>query len=187
MHRNSPCPGFCFRVAYLYCRTRSLGNTFVHARSQYSRSVSSNFALKGTSRSTPYLAPLNPQHRAVAVDVADLQATQFAAPESGCIHRQQHRSMKQVPGTVHQPGHFLLAKDDWQSLEALGIGQILFHISALQHLDIEEAKRGNLDDNCTVRQLPVFEQINLMAAKIVRSEMIDRFPTCWRNASTACR
>ncbi len=81
--------------------------------------------------------------------------------------------MEQVPGTVDPPGNFLLAEDDRQPLEALGIWQILLHIPALQNLDVEESKRGNLDDNRAVRQFPVFEQIDLIAAKIVRSQVIE--------------
>lgn len=38
------------------------------------------------------LAPIDPQHHALAIDVAHLQAAQFAAPESGCVHRQECRS-----------------------------------------------------------------------------------------------
>jgi hypothetical protein len=57
--------------------------------------------------------------------------------------------------------------------QALGVRQILLHIPALPHLDVEKSKHGNLDDNGAVRQFPVFEQINLITAKIVRSEMIE--------------
>ena len=80
--------------------------------------------------------------------------------------------MEKVPGTVDEPGNFLLTENDRQTLEALWVGQILLHIPALQNLDIEESKRGNLDDDGAVSQFPVFEQINLIAAKIVRSQMI---------------
>ncbi len=81
--------------------------------------------------------------------------------------------MEKVPGPVDQPGNFLLAEDDRQPLEALWVRQILLHIPALQHLDVEESQRGNLDDDCAVRQFPVFQQIHLIAAKIVRSQMIE--------------
>ena len=81
--------------------------------------------------------------------------------------------MEKVPGTIDQPGNFLRAEDDRQPLEALWVGQILPHIPALQHLDVEEPKCTNLDDNCAVSQIPVFEQIDLIAAKIVRSQMIE--------------
>ncbi len=74
--------------------------------------------------------------------------------------------MEKVPGTVDQPRNFLLAEDDRQPLEAFWIGQIFLHIPALQHLDVEESKRGNLDDDCAVSQFPVFQQINLIAAKM---------------------
>ena len=81
--------------------------------------------------------------------------------------------MEQVAGTVDQPRNFLLAEHGRQSLEPLWVGQILLHIPALQNLTVEEPKRGNLDDDCAVRQFPVFEQIHLLAAKIVRSEVIE--------------
>ena len=77
--------------------------------------------------------------------------------------------MEKVPGTVDQSRHFLLAENDRQSLEALRIRQIFLHVPALQHLDVEESKRRNLNHDCAVRQLPVFEQIHLITTKIVRS------------------
>ncbi len=94
--------------------------------------------------------------------------------------------MEQVPGTADQPGNFLLTEDDRQLLEALWVWQIVLHVPALQYLDVEESKRGNLDDDGAVRRSRVFEHIDLIAAKIVRSQVIEPLLYDWRNASTPC-
>ena len=61
--------------------------------------------------------------------------------------------MEQVPCAVNQTGYFFLAENHRQTLGALRVRQILLHVAALQHPDVEEPERGDMDHDGTVHQL----------------------------------
>jgi hypothetical protein len=54
----------------------------------------------------------------------------------------------------------------------LGYGRSFLHVPPLQHAEVEEAERGDLGDDRADGELPLFEQIDLVAAEIVGADLV---------------
>jgi hypothetical protein len=55
----------------------------------------------------------------------------------------------------------------------LRIRQLLFHVPPLQHAQEEKPQRGDLGDDRTDRQLPLFEQIDLITTERVGAHSVE--------------
>ena len=97
----------------------------------------------------------------------------FAAAQAGAVQRQQQRAVIEILRAGDQALHFLRAEDHRQPFPALRIRQVLFHVPPLQHAQKEEPERGDLGDDGAHRQLPLFEQIDLVAPEIVGADPVE--------------
>ena len=89
------------------------------------------------------------------------------------IQRHQHCSMEQGPRRVDQARHLVGTQNRRQALAMLRIGQLLLHIAPLEHLDVKESQRTDVQHDRADGEFLVFEQIRLVAAHVVRAEMIE--------------
>jgi hypothetical protein len=81
----------------------------------------------------------------------------------------------QIAGRANQLRNFSRTEDHGKPLPLLRIGQILFHVAALQHFDVKESERANVLNYRVHRQLPVSEQVRMVAPEVIRPELIERF------------
>ncbi len=79
-------------------------------------------------------------------------------------------------GQTYAPTNYLGAEDDRQTPAAFRIGQVLLHVPPLHHAEKEEPERGDLRDDRDHRQLPLFEQVDLVAAEIVGADPVESTP-----------
>ena len=82
--------------------------------------------------------------------------------------------MVEVARCTDQLGDFARTENHRQTQPLLWIGQILFHISPLEHFDVQEAESANVQDNGVDRQFPGFEQIRVVAPDVIGANLIDR-------------
>ena len=90
-------------------------------------------------------------------------------------------------GRANQLGHFLRTEDHRQSQALFRIGQILFHVSPLQHLDVEEAESANVQNNGVDGKLPLSEQVRVVTPEVIRADSSSRRVNVLRKCSTAFR
>src|SRR5450631_1235653 len=123
------------------------------------------------------LVPLAVHHmedHALAVDVGDLDPGQFGAAHAGSIKNRQQRALKQAAAGVDQTCDFFLAEDAGQLPRTLRIGKELAELMTMKRAHVEEPQCGHvlLDASRTELELP--EQISLVAAQIIRTELVRR-------------
>jgi hypothetical protein len=99
--------------------------------------------------------------------------TELAPAQARPVERQEQRAVIQILRAGDQALHLLGAEHDREASPALRIRQVLLHVAALQHAQIEEAERGDFRDDTPHGQLPLLEQIDLVAAQIVGTEAIE--------------
>jgi hypothetical protein len=56
---------------------------------------------------------------------------------------------------------------------SLRVRKVLLHVPPLQHAAVEEAERRDLGDDRADGELPLFEQIDLVAAEIVGADLVE--------------
>src|SRR5262249_23317709 len=110
------------------------------------------------------LALLDPQHHPLAIDVADLQLTELAAPQAGTIEGEQQRAVIEILRMGDQPLHLVGTEDDRQAVPLLRVRQILAHITSLQHMAAEESPRTNLRHDGADRQAAILEEEHVVAS-----------------------
>jgi hypothetical protein len=97
------------------------------------------------------------EDHASAVDIGDLQASQFGAPCPGAIERHQYNAMKLRLRRADEAGNFFRAQYAGQMSRLLGIRCISYAPSFLKRLNEEEPECGQPLRNGTCGKLPLAE------------------------------
>src|SRR2546428_12745929 len=90
---------------------------------------------------------------ALAIDVADLETSEFAASHAGGVKRHQQRPSKQRSGRIDQARNFFTAQHSWQPASILGVRQEITELMPLERLDEKESQRRYPVDHRAGRQL----------------------------------
>src|SRR5271166_1687849 len=98
----------------------------------------------------------------------------FCAPYPGAIEGHQHNAMKSSLGRVDEEGNFFWAQDAGQVSCLLRIRCIGHAPCLLNGLDEEEAQPGQPLRDSTCGEFPLAEQIRLILADVLRTELIRR-------------
>src|SRR5271165_2244370 len=111
---------------------------------------------------------------ASAVDIGDLQASQLGAPYPGAIEGHQYDAMKSSLGRVDEEGNFFWAQYTGQMSRLLRIRRIGHAPWLLHRLDEEEPQRGQPLRDGMCGEFPLAEQIRLVLADVLRTELVRR-------------
>ena len=111
---------------------------------------------------------------ALAVDVGDLEPGEFGAAHAGSVKHHQQGALKQTAAGVDQTCDFFLAEDVGQLLPRLGIGQELTELMAMKRAHEEEPQCGHVVLDAPRAELKLSEQIGLVAAQMIRTELVRR-------------
>jgi len=111
---------------------------------------------------------------ALAVDVGDLDPGELGAAHAGSVKNHQQRALKQTAAGVDQTRDFFLAEDAGQLPGALRIGQELAELMATQRAHEEEPQCGHVVLDRSRAELELREQIGLVAAQMIRTELVRR-------------
>jgi len=118
------------------------------------------------------LADVN--HHPLAVDIGDLKAAEFGAPDTRRVQGHEHGAVEEVTGRVDEVRDFLGTQDLRELARAFGPGDVFEQITTLQRLDIEEAERGHMLLDSARVQLFLLKQVGLILAQVLRTELIGR-------------
>ena len=122
----------------------------------------------------PILVSLAVDHvddHALAVDVVDLEPGQFGAAHAGSVKDHQQHALKQAAAGVDQTCDLFLAENVGQLPGALRIGQELAELMAMKGAHVEEPQCGHVVLNASRAELEIREQIGLVAAQMIRTEV----------------
>src|SRR5271157_4728824 len=139
--------------------------------------VAQSFQQDGTEHDISVLTAFpaaNVDDHASAVDIGNLQAGQLGAPCPGAIERHQYDAMKPSPRRVDEEGHFCGAQYAGQVSRPLRIRCISHAPCLLNRLDEEEAQPGQSLGDGMCGEFPLAEQIGLVMADVLRTELIRR-------------
>src|ERR1019366_7579880 len=115
-----------------------------------------------------------PNDHALAVDVGDLQPGDLGAAHAGAIENHQQRTLEQAAAGVDQTCDFFPAEDVGQLPRSLGIGQVLAEPMTMKRAHEEESKCGHVVLNGSRAEFSFPEQIGLVAAQMIRTELVRR-------------
>jgi hypothetical protein len=113
-------------------------------------------------------------HHALAIDVAELQQRHFGAPHPGAIEGHQQSALQKIPGGIDEARDLLQTQHGGESSVILGIGQIFSNFVSFESSDEEEAQCRDTGNHRADGELPLSEQVGLVASKLIRSELIRR-------------
>jgi hypothetical protein len=111
---------------------------------------------------------------ALAVDVADLQVSDFSATSAGGIQRHQQDAVEGPLRRIDQTCDLLLAEHLRQVQDLLRIRRLGNAPASLQNLHIEETQRSQLLRHRVRSQLPLAEHGCLILANVFRTKLIRR-------------
>src|ERR1035438_8501814 len=123
------------------------------------------------------LVPLAVDHmddHALAVDVGDLDPGELGTAHAGSVKNHQQRALKQTAAGVDQACDLFLAEDVGQLPPCLGIGQELAELMAVKRAHEEEPQCGHVVFDASRTELELPEQVGLVAAQIIRTELVRR-------------
>src|ERR1035437_8530689 len=117
---------------------------------------------------------VNMNDHTLAVDIGDLEMTQFGPAQSGRVEGHQHGAMHQVPSRINQPTHLIRAEYNRQLPRALGKRDLIGQIRSPKGLDEEkpQSRRTALDG--PGRQLPIAKQMNLILMDVAWAKALGR-------------
>ena len=124
------------------------------------------------------------QHRS-AVDVFDLQFSQFAIAHAGGVKNHQQGAVEEILGGVDEASNFLYGEDDGQPPRRLGIGDLVWSIGTLESFEEEEPQGGNVELDRAGFQLSFVEQISLVLAQMRLAQSVGGFSKYLAKPSTA--
>jgi hypothetical protein len=90
------------------------------------------------------LALVNTNHHAFAIDVANLETTEFVAAHGGGIQGHEQGAVIEVAGRVDESSHLLRAEHGRQSLVGFWKRNVLGEEMPMQCLDEQEAQGGDI-------------------------------------------
>jgi hypothetical protein len=106
--------------------------------------------------------------------VSHFETAQLSAAQSRRVEGHQHGAVIEIPRRANQLSDLIRTEDHRQPQALLWIRQILLHVAPLQHFDIEEAERANVQDDRVDGQLPRSEQVRVVAPKIIGTNLVNR-------------
>jgi hypothetical protein len=115
------------------------------------------------------LAPLDVNHHALAVDIAELEVRQLGIPSSGGIKRHQQSAMERSAGRIDELRNFFLAEDGRETVGLFRIRSLGNAPGLLKRLSVKEPQGGQSDRNGARRQLSLLEQLGLVFANVSRA------------------
>src|SRR2546430_10748212 len=135
----------------------SLARSFLRATSHSSRETT--FGLS-TVRVDIFIAPFHLClewfllcGHALAVDVADLETSEFASSHAGGVERHQQGPSKQCSSRINQARNFFPAQHRRQPTPVLRVRQELAELMSLERLSDKESQRRYSVDHRAGRQL----------------------------------
>ena len=119
------------------------------------------------------LALLDPEHHALAIDVADFQLARFAAAQAGAVEGQQQRAVIEILRARDQALDLVGTEHDRQAEPLLRIRQVLAHVAPLQDMPAEKAERTDLGDHGAHGEPPILKEKQMVASKLGRGDPIE--------------
>ena len=120
------------------------------------------------------LASLDVDHVARTVDIRNLQARQFGAPESGGVKRHQQRALEGRGGGFDETVDFLPTENGRKMNRLLRVRRQIRAPQLFQRPDVEEPDSAEMLDNRVRLELSFAEQIGLVLADVIRPELVGR-------------
>jgi hypothetical protein len=119
------------------------------------------------------LAMLDPHHHAAAVDVADLQRSDFGHPQTRGIGRGQRHARLQARYRFQKPYDLVGAQHRRQLARLAGVGDPLGDRRLAERHPVKEAQRAHDKIERSPRN-PFRREVDLIGAHILQSEAIGR-------------
>jgi hypothetical protein len=91
---------------------------------------------------------LDPEHHALAIDIADVKVARFAAAQAGPVEGQQQRAVLEILCARDQTLNLVGTEHDRQAEPLLRMRQVLTQVAPLQHIPAEETQAGALPLTC---------------------------------------
>src|SRR5690242_11686584 len=117
----------------------------------------------------------NVNDHALAVDVLYPEPHQFTAPHARRIEQHEDGPSLEIAGGVNQLSYFLRTEDLRNAMtDVLWVRNRVGREASLQRTHEEEPQTGSLRHDGSYRQFPFVQQIRLILAYLVRTELIGR-------------
>jgi len=129
------------------------------------------------------LAALDVNDHALAVHVADLQASQLRVADAGGVESHEHGAIKGSRSGVDELGYFLLTENGGQTVAFLGVGSVGNAPGLLQRLDVEKPQGAQMVGHRTGRQLLHREELGLVLSDVLPAGSGEQWKCC-ANLST---
>jgi Protein kinase domain len=120
------------------------------------------------------LAALDVENHALAVHVADLQASQLRVPNASRVESHEHGAIKGSRSGVDELPYLLLTENGGQTVAFLGIGSVGNAPRLLQCLDVEKAQGAQMVGHRTGRQLVHGEELGLVLPNVLPAQAVRR-------------
>ena len=120
------------------------------------------------------LAALDVDHHALAVHVADLQASQLRVANTGRIESHEHGTIKSSGSGVDELPYFFLTENGGQAVALLRIGSVGNAPRLLQRLDVEKPQGAQMVGHRTGRQLLYREELGLILPNVLPAQTVRR-------------
>jgi hypothetical protein len=119
-------------------------------------------------------AALDVENHALAVHVADLQASQLRVPNASGVESHEHSAIKGSRSGVDELRYLFLTENGGQTVAFLGIGRVSNAPRLLQCLDIEKPQGAQVVCHRTGRELPPGEELGLVLPDVLPAQAVGR-------------
>ena len=120
------------------------------------------------------LAALDVENHALAVHVADLQASQLRIANASGVESHEHGAIKVGRSGVDELPYFFLTENGGQTVAFLGIGSVGNAPWLLQCLDVEKPQGTQMMGHRTGRQLLHGEELGLVLPNVLPTQAVRR-------------
>src|ERR1019366_414425 len=120
------------------------------------------------------LAALYMNHHALAVDVADFQASQLRVPHASGVERHEKDALVGRTSGVDQLRDFLLAEDRREAMCLFRVGRFGDAPGPVESLAVEKTQSRQAGRDSPRRQLPLLKQLRLIFANLLRPQAVRR-------------
>ncbi|SRR6266851_4090698 len=120
------------------------------------------------------LAALDVENHALAVHVADLQASQLRVPNPSGVESHEHGAIKGSRSGVDELRYFFLTENGGQTVAFLGIGSVGNAPWLFERLDVEKSQGAQMVCHRTGRQLLHCEELGLVLPNVLPTQAVRR-------------
>ena len=120
------------------------------------------------------LAALDVENHALAVHVADLQASQLRVPNASRVESHEHGAIKGSRSGVDELRDLFLTENGGQAVALLGIGSVSNTPRLLQRLNVEKPQGAQMVGHGTGRQLLHREELGLVLPNVLPTQAVRR-------------